>query len=488
MAVGLVLILGFALRLISLNQSFWLDEAVQVWASRDFGIKDLLFEYMKGDFNPPLFHFLLHFWIKIFGDSEVSVRMPSVILGVGSIWLVYKTAVLLFHLGGVHANTSKVFWLSALLLATSPLHIYYSQEARMYSLTCFSVLLMIWRFLIWQKKESFKNGLFLGTSLVFMGFSHYLTLLVLPAMLIFIYSKHGRGSVIKKFGLILLPLILFFLLYLPIFNNQLKTGIAIKNDFSVWGETVGSFSLKSAALLPIKFIIGRISMSNKIAYGITAAVLVVIFWGITLLEGAKNLKLKIQNSKLQLKIQNFNSFLFALLLFLSPTLGFIVSFFVPVFSYFRFLFVLPFFYLLIGFGIEKIKKRNLKRLVIIFLVGINLTCSFIYLFNSKFHREDWKGMVDWLDKQEKAPLLILSQVSKPLEYYSKSDILFWPQDEEKIKENGKIWLIEYALPIFDPQKTVKGGLLEQGFVLIEQKSFREIILSFWEKEVYAYRY
>ena len=474
MAAGLVLILGFVLRLINLNQSFWLDEAVQIWASRDFGIKDLLFEYMKGDFNPPLFHFLLHFWIKIFGDSEVSVRMPSVILGVGSIWLVYTIARQFLNLGGARAELGHrprfpLGSLAALLLATSPLHIYYSQEARMYSLSCFSVLLMIWRFLIWQKKESFKNGLFLASSLVFMGFSHYLTLLVLPAMLIFIYLKHGRDAVVKKFGLILLPLILFFLLYLPTFNNQLKTGIAIKNDFSVWGETIGSSSLKSAALLPVKFIIGRISISNKIIYGLASGVLVLVFWGAVLLGSTKRI-------------------LFSLLLFFPPILGFLISFFVPVFSYFRFLFVLPFFYLLIGFGIEKIKKLNLKRLVIIFLVGINLTCSFIYLFNSKFHREDWKGMVNWLDKQEKAPLLILSQVSKPLEYYSKSDILFWPQDEEKIKENGKIWLIEYALPIFDPQKTVKGGLLEQGFVLIEQKSFREIILSFWEKEVYAYRY
>lgn len=449
--VIIVSIIAFILRLISLNQSLWLDEAIQVWASRDFGIRGILFEYLKGDANPPLYHLLLHFWIKIFGDSEIAVRMPSMLLGTASVFLLYKI------------STSQV---SALLLATSPLHLYYSQEARMYSLACFAVLLVVWRFLAWQKERNDKNSLFLATSLVLMGFSHYLTLLILPVIWIAVDRKYC-----KQLALINLPLIGLYLLYSPILFQQLKTGMEIKTAFPVWGKTVGSFSFKAAALLPVKFIIGRISMENKIIYGLISGVLVLIFWGIGALGAFKN-------------------FLIALLLILPPLFGFLISFWLPVFSYFRFIFVLPFFYLLIGLGAEKIKKKNLRKAVVIFLIGVNLACSFIYLFNPKFHREDWKGMVNWLHQQEKAPVLTLSQVSKPFEYYDRGErnLLFWPRDQEKIEENDKIWLVEYALPIFDPEKVVKGRLLEQKFVLVEQKSFREIVLSFWRKEIYAYRY
>lgn len=453
--IWLVIFFASILRLISLNQSLWLDEAVQVWASRDFSIRNLLFGYMKGDCNPPLFHLILHFWIKIFGGSEIAVRMPSVLLGIASVFLLYKI------------STSQV---SALLLATSPIHIYYSQEARMYSLACFTVLLMIWRFLIWQKEKGFQNSLILAISLVLMGFSHYLTLLILPVIWLVTKRKDWRQLIF-----IHLPLIFFYFLYLPIFSAQLRTGTAVKATFPVWGKTVGSFSFKAAALLPVKFIIGRISMENKIIYGLISGVLVLVFWGMAI----KSAEYKVQSAKL-----------IFLTLFLPPILGFLISFWLPVFSYFRFLFVLPFFYLLIGLGAEKIKKKNLRKAVVVFLIGVNLACSFIYLFNPKFHREDWKGMVRWLHQQEKASVLILPQVSKPFEYYDRGErnLLFWPRDQEKIEENDKIWLVEYALPIFDPQEAVKGKLLEQKFVLVEQKSFREIVISFWRKEIYAYRY
>ncbi len=456
--MGLAIFLGFILRLISLNQSLWLDEAIQVWASRDLGIKELLFEYVKGDLNPPLFHLILHFWIKIFGDSEVAVRMPSVLLGIASIFLLYKI--------------SKLFalrlTLGAILLATSPLHIYYSQEARMYSLACFAVLLVVWRFLAWQKERNDKNSLFLATSLVLMGFSHYLTLLVLPVF--WLGSKRKDG---KKLALIHLPLVILYLLYSPILFQQFKTGMALKAAFPVWGRTVGSFSLKAAALLPVKFIIGRISLLNKFLYGIIAAILVSIYWGLTVISA----KCKAQSAK----------FLF-LILFVPPILGFFISFFAPVFSYFRFLFVLPFFYLLVSLGVGEMKREGKRKLTIAFLLSVNLVCSLIYLFNPKFHREDWQGMVAWLHSREKAPVLILSQVSKPFEYYDQgeSDLLFWPKDQEKIKENDKIWLIEYALPIFDSQEMVKGELLKLGLVMAKQKAFREVVLSFWQKEVYAY--
>ena len=67
----LILLLALILRLISLNQSLWLDEGIQWWAVTTFPLKHLITEYIRGDFNPPLFHTILYFWVKLFGDRGV---------------------------------------------------------------------------------------------------------------------------------------------------------------------------------------------------------------------------------------------------------------------------------------------------------------------------------------------------------------------------------------------------------------------------------
>jgi len=122
-----IIVIGFILRIINLNQSLWLDEAVQaITAQNSFSY---IFQEITGDFHPPFFHFLMHFWVRIFGLSEVSLRLPSVLFGVGTIYFLYKIA--------VYIHLKNVAILAAIFLATAPFHIYYSQEARMYSLAAF---------------------------------------------------------------------------------------------------------------------------------------------------------------------------------------------------------------------------------------------------------------------------------------------------------------------------------------------------------------
>ena len=86
----LTLLLALGLRLVALNQSLWLDEAIEWWAVRSFGLRELLTGYMVGDFNPPGHHVLMWFWVRMFGESEIALRLPSVVFGVGIVWWVYK--------------------------------------------------------------------------------------------------------------------------------------------------------------------------------------------------------------------------------------------------------------------------------------------------------------------------------------------------------------------------------------------------------------
>jgi uncharacterized membrane protein len=240
-----ILFLAFLLRIISLNQSLWLDEATSALLAAKGNFKF----FVPYDFHPPLYYYLLFAWSKIFGLSEISLRLPSVLLGVGSVYLLYKSA---FSLVG---RTSAI--LAAIFLAISPLHIYYSQEARMYSLATFAVLLLFYSTNHILQKNPTKHKLF-AFSLVLVAFSDYMAVLsFVPVFYIIFRSK--KFKLLKLF----IPLAVSYLLYSPIFLSQF---IYLSKVSSSWANTLGHANLKNIALIWIKFLIGRISFDSNFVY------------------------------------------------------------------------------------------------------------------------------------------------------------------------------------------------------------------------------
>ena len=79
--IYLVLFFGLIFRLISLNQSLWLDEATTALVAR-MPIADFFTKFMPADFHPPLYYIVVHFWVRLFGASEISLRIPSIIFGI----------------------------------------------------------------------------------------------------------------------------------------------------------------------------------------------------------------------------------------------------------------------------------------------------------------------------------------------------------------------------------------------------------------------
>ncbi len=119
-----VLLTALLLRLRTLGaESLWLDEATSLFLAR-MDIPTLI-AWTAHDIHPPLYYILLHGW-RVFGESEFALRSLSAtagLLAVGGIYLLGRT---LFG--------QMTALLAALLLAVSPLHLWYSQEARMYAL------------------------------------------------------------------------------------------------------------------------------------------------------------------------------------------------------------------------------------------------------------------------------------------------------------------------------------------------------------------
>jgi len=109
------------------ESALWLDEALAVDIAR-LPLHEIPV-YLKRTGAPPLYYVLLHFWIIVFGSSDVGVRSMSAVLAVGTLpvaWVAGR------KLGG-----KSVGWILVVVLASAPFAVYYATEARMYALVMF---------------------------------------------------------------------------------------------------------------------------------------------------------------------------------------------------------------------------------------------------------------------------------------------------------------------------------------------------------------
>ena len=135
-----ILALGLLLRIVSINQSLWMDESISAYFAKNFSYLQIIGDAIKSDTHPPFYYLLLKFWTDVFGYSELSLRIPSVAFGTATILIVFAITRQLST--NLKIKSKDKFTLFAILMtAFSPLHVYYSQEARMYSLTIFLVMI-----------------------------------------------------------------------------------------------------------------------------------------------------------------------------------------------------------------------------------------------------------------------------------------------------------------------------------------------------------
>ncbi|MDP3918182.1 MAG: glycosyltransferase family 39 protein [Candidatus Woesebacteria bacterium] len=419
-----VLIFAFLLRVISLNQSLWLDEATTALVAR-MPIYDFFTRFMPADFHPPLYYLAISLWSTVFGYSEVALRIPSVIFGLLTIYVVYLIA---------KEIKLKYPLLPALFLATSGLHVYYSQEARMYGLVTWLVSYLVLTFI---KRDWLKFSILLP--LIFL--TDYVSLLILPVL--FLY-KRSRKLVYST-----IPLAITFLVWLPILTKQLTAGMSIRE--SAWWNLLGPVTFKNVALIPTKFMIGRVSFDNKLLYAIIIFVISIIF--IYIIGKARN---------------KLNWYWFGL----SLLLGILLSFFIPTLTYFRYLFILPAFYLLLS--------ESTSKIFIIIILFINLLSTGFYLFDSRFQREDWRGVAK-LIADEKIVFPVNSQ-KEALIYYSEAEshgknII---SKEQISKDDTTIWLSRYVWEIFDKNDSTRKYIEDLGYNKVSEVNFNGVLLYKYE--------
>ena len=170
----------------SWNPSYWGDEAATVMSAQR-PLATLFAELGKIDAVHGLYYLGMHFWIRLFGASELSTRLPSA-LAVGA--LVAGTVVLGARLADVRFGI-----LAGIVCAVLPRTTYLATEARSYAMgTAVAVWIMVFFVGLWRRRETRRRpwvvlGLLIAAaSYLFL----YLVLLVVVLGAVLLASERAR--------------------------------------------------------------------------------------------------------------------------------------------------------------------------------------------------------------------------------------------------------------------------------------------------------
>ena len=453
MFIFVILIIGLILRLVAINQSFWLDEAIQILESTvPFG----KVWQIPADFHPPLFHYLGWFWLKI-STIEWWARLLPVSLGLGCIYFLYRQA--------KEIANKKVAAIAGLFLASSGFHVYYSQEFRPYILSCFLATASFYLFFKLLKSSKLFNVPFiLINTLGFYSLYYFSLILAGQGIVMLLFYRKRLLRWLANIGISFL----FFLPWLPMFMKQLAIGSGWAQSFTVWKTSVSTPLSKVLPLIFIKFWLGNISINNNFLYFLTALILFILTMFLAWRAFTKKKK---------------QTAIILIFLLVPIMIAFLSSFFVPTIAPKRLLLILPQFYLLLALGITSLPKK-LQKIILAIILIINISSLSAYYLNPNFQRERWRQAINWVENNANKNSLALFEFSSPFgpwAYYQtgktegravfENGMTVSQSMPQLSKDKENVFLFNYLFEMTDPDQQAADWLVKNGFELKQTVDF-----------------
>lgn len=174
--------------LLYFTQSLWRDEAFSIFV----GEKPISFILQNLTFEPPVYYILLHYWIRVFGTTEIAVRSLSLLGFTLATIVVIVWSEKLFQ-------KHWLSWFTPILFFTNPMLLYYAFEIRTYGWYIFFALLSLFAY-----SQSQWRLWVIATILGF--YTHTYFLFLFAAQSIHWVALH-RNKLIKPFSLIREPVV-----------------------------------------------------------------------------------------------------------------------------------------------------------------------------------------------------------------------------------------------------------------------------------------
>ena len=518
-ALLLILVLAAFLRFYRLDaQSLWADEGNSV--SLSGRSLDLITAGTAHDIHPPLYYYLLHFWMRVFGSSEFAVRALSALLGTGLVYLTYLLGRHLSRPPSVPPNSggeashfyspsaSHNHWLglvAAFLSAISPFQVYYSQEARMYILLAAFSALSVYSFLRFleadgastrnPKPETRNPYLWAGLYIVATTLSLYThysfpIIIVMENLLYVIWLAISRwqgrgpgracpeqGRRVLRWVVIQLAVIALYWPWLPTAFRQVSNWPSISQSYGlifVVQEAFRLFSLGPTA---------GTQYTSLLLLGF-AAIFIAGVWPRT----RSTPEHKSLIPRLLIYLLPLSYCLFPILMMC------VLSLWRPAYRPKFFLVGSPAFCLILAQGIVRLSKlAGNKHLITRYLLPV--TCLIFitlssntslqnYYFDPQYARDDYRGIAQYISALEKNGDAVLLNAPNQWEiftYYYKGDAPVYPlprsrpldeaqtADEltEIVAEHDRLFAVLWAVDESDPGRFVEGWLAERAYKALD---------------------
>lgn len=369
-----IIAVASALRLVGLQQKcLYCDEGWTLCMARST-VRGLL-EGCRNSDNMP-FHPLLTKVFVHFKDTDFLLRLPSAILGILAVIIVYQLGKLLFN--------QRAGLLSAFLLSISPLAVLYSRFARMYSLLPFLSLVSMFAFyrIIAEpgKRKSLFYLLILANAVgVYSQFFFWILVLFENLVVLFLWLK--KTFALKRWVISQLIFILLYLPWLPNVPGQVSFVTPFRHYLKEFPFAV------QLGYVFLNFLLG--DTVNPWIFPITIPCSL-LFLGILVLVW-------IRRSPYRFAVNT----ILALLLFVSlPSL-----IFVPTVTGKHLGMVLPFFLLLIGYGLTRIDRARLRWCALILITMFSSYSLYNYYTNQQLRDLEmalpWKEIAGHIERNSR---------------------------------------------------------------------------------------
>lgn len=245
------------------HSALWGDEWVEYDISQLTITNGDMYESIITTFQPPLYNFVMHFWLKL-NQSIFWFRFFNVVLGCISGFFLFKTLKLLYN--------DKIAVISLSVLAACYQWIYCIQECSEYALMLCALFITIYFYIAACRNFTYRNMFFFILASVMAMYSQYGSFFVISPLLIFLYltnilsknvtvQRKIRITVSYLFSLFVFAAPLYFCFArLQISRNQIS-GNTLKLTFDLlkdipftFGQIIGYFfNLNSGDIWPLIF-------------------------------------------------------------------------------------------------------------------------------------------------------------------------------------------------------------------------------------------
>lgn len=464
------------------TKNMWFDE-VYSWNISQGTVVEIV-EQTSGDIHPPLFYFILKYWISLFSDSIVSMRALSVVLGMLSM-------LVLFFLSKLILKNDLQIILVLLLYAVSPLNIYYSQEVRMPILNLLLCLCSVYFFYKFTetKKISLLFPYIFFTILSL--YTHYFAFLILltevaTAMIIFFFVNKNKKYILS-YACAFIVINAAYLPWYPVMIGQTSKGQAWRTEQSLMQVLEGVVGFFKDIFISSYY---GFEPGSVYYFAVFVSFFVAAFLLLSLF--------RLLNSKKFFSEENNTIIYFFFLPLLGSSLismsqSIVLSRYLSI--------ILPYLFITITYFSFRLYSRRIAIIVISFLIFSSAFGTYIY-YNNGFKQNDYRKIISFIQNNyNKGDEIIVEPhfMGWSFKYYldhnpslmKKPEVYGWDLNMQvdslrKLNSGKNIWFVlDYSSLEKNNYDSLNSYMNDMGYKRLQQKSFyiipSKVTVSYYTK-------